>query len=308
MSLSNYIWILGLAEALAVSLVAAFVFFLKWRRLRRKLEDIAQGSAKIADLLDREIAGIEEGSGRDLASWDARATYLRALTIPFRRKQVCDEKAWEDVLETLRRCFEGFARPPLEHSQAPALTGSDAELHEKSPAVEDEAESLEVPDLRVHLDALIQGYRLSRSTLDTSRKSMTELQIKYLHLQEVNQKLQTQLDAIAGADATGELREELDEARRCSLDLMRAAAVSKRNFNILTQQCDVLEQHIDQLQATIRGYRTSVRELIVERDSFAEETKDLMEQLELRERLVERLRHNYDLLRQEYDKLYGVTQ
>ncbi|NEV64842.1 hypothetical protein [Thiorhodococcus minor] len=69
-----------------------------------------------------------------------------------------------------------------------------------------------------------------------------------------------------------------------------------------------MESSIKQFQTTIRGYRASVRELIVGRDGYAEQAKELGEQLELREKLVERPRHNYHLLREEYDRLYGFTQ
>ncbi|NEX22299.1 hypothetical protein G3480_18650 [Thiorhodococcus mannitoliphagus] len=305
MSLTEYVWTLGLAEALAVSLILCILLFVKWRRLKRQLDAVSDSSARVAALLSRDIEAIEASASSDAATCDLRAAYLRALASPFRCRQVHDEDAWKAVLETFHNCFDDLALESALPSPQSRETQNAAGLD--APGIE----SLQ-PEFDVHIDehieTLIERYRLTRGSLDANHETMDDFEAKYQHLQDVNEGLRTTLDDFLPLHGNDKLREDLDEARRCGEAILKSASVAKRNFKLLAHQCEDLETYIRQLQTTIRGYRASVRELIVARDSYIEQANELSEKLELREKLVERLRHNYDLLRQEYDRLYGLTQ
>lgn len=310
MSLAHYVWTLGLAEALVVSLIISVLLFVKWRRLKRELAGMVQGRAEVAALLHREIEAAEAHSGPEAPAGDSRLTCLRALASPFDRGRALEEDAWRSVLESLHRCFDGLAQHGTGRrlkSGAASSVSSEREGDAPDCAQADSRRKLDI-DLDADIQTLIEHYKLTRHSLRSNHQTMIELDASYRRLKDVNLGLQATLDDVIPAQGNDRLREELEEAKRCSQQLLKSASASKRNFNLLAQQCEGLEDSIKQLQATIRGYRASVRELIVARDGYAEQARELAEQLELREKLVERLRHNYQLLREEYDKLYGVTQ
>ncbi|MBK1723158.1 hypothetical protein CKO23_12990 [Thiocystis violacea] len=299
-------WIFGLAEALAVVLIAAIVFGVKWLRLRRERK---RASARIAALIAAEIAETKTGRGCRAALRDAHLAFLTALSLPFRKDRVGDEDVWEWVLDTFARNVQQLEQITDDRSatgRKPLSGGADPREIRRARFDHAHPPAEPIPDLEI--ESLLAGLRNRLFERDADGKAAEGIKIKYAQLERAHEDLKARLESNAKLDPTGELREELDEARRYSLEFMQTAARSKRNFNILSQEHEVLEEHVEQLSWVLEHNRHSAHHLLVERDSLAEENKQLTVRLEMKDRHIEQLNRNYTILRREYNQLYGVTQ
>ena len=318
MNLSQYVLLFTLAEALAVTGVLAVVLGLKWWRLRQRAGRTLKAERMIKRLLRAEIAKQEDKPNPRPEVRTAHLACLKVLTLPYSEQRLDDEPTWTRVLSTFEQCFEALEQPsgaragsrsaaPVDDSE-PAQPGATPDSDPDSdPAPDDALDASASAALDAKMEALRGQYRRSISSLGADQETVAELRSKYAQLHEINQSLRSKLEALGQHDDTSELRQALEQAERCNLELMQAALGSKRNFNIMTQHCQALDDHVERLQTSIKGYRKSAHKLLLEREAHTEEIKALATQLEMRERLVERLNRNYKVLRDEYNRLHGVA-
>lgn len=310
MNLSHYIWIFALAEALAVSLILVAVLGFKWLRLRRERKEFARASEKISALFAGEIAKAKDRPARRPALQSTRLAYLTALSLPFKKRQVSDEQAWQNVLDTLARSFDELEKTTSNgFKTGTALKQGETDMRETPPASSvEQVEELTAPTLDTDIENLISGFRRRQSALDADWKTTEDLTVDYERLQRAHENLHSKLDSDSQLDSDGQLLREIDDAKRHSQEFMQAATKLKRNFNILTQEYEGQEEHIEELHTAIKHYRQSVHHLVIDRDGLAAEKKELMDQLQTKEKRIEKLKRDITLLRHEYNQLYGVTQ
>ncbi|MBK1717938.1 hypothetical protein [Thiocystis violacea] len=309
MSLNEYMWIYGLAEALALTLIVAIVLGVKWWRLRREHRRWRRARARIDGLIEGAIEGARAKQTDRPELRDSRIASLRALSDPFKQDPIVEEEAWRQALGAIDRCFEALGETTASLAAAnhrKAVPTHDTSSPESGQAPEDDG--LASPGMESDVEALLEQYRLGRSTISSNREAGGDLKQKYRDLLVVNQSLRSRIDNLAPTDETDSLREELDAFLRSNLAFMRAALTAERNFNLLEQQFDEFEGRIDNLQATINTYRKAVHKLVSERDQLDEEQHQYLIQLDLKDKVIARLNRNYEALRREYAKIYGGTR
>lgn len=308
MSLTHYVWIYGLAEALAVAVLVAAILGSKWWRLRREHLAWLSACERIDGLIHEEIARARDKPTARPELRDSQILALRAVSRPFRHCQLAEEDTWSEALDQLDRCFEGLRQTTsgltaMGHRATSKAPGTPAPEHPES--LEDEG--LSSPEMDSEIEALLAQNRLGRSAFSLHRESGVDLKQRYRDLLHVNQGLRGRIDSLAQTGTTDPLREELDAFLQSNLAFMQAAFATERNFNLLEQQFDDFEERIHNLQVTINTYRKSVHKLVTERDLLNDEKLQYLTQLDLKEKVIARLNRNYENLRREYAKIYGVT-
>lgn len=302
MDLSYYVWIYGLAEALAATLVLTVVFGVKWWRLRQERQRLAQTCKLIASAIKDDVEASQYPSTNRPELRKGRAGYLKALFKPFRSGRLDDEEAWKDVLESLDQCFDELrqtTRSAADNAQqAPAPPAA------RTSALDGLAASLASSETGADIDGLLNHYQASLSALNASRQFSTDLQNHYSELQRASEELRMQLGSGAYSEMSGPLRQMLDTFEQRNADFMQIAFSAERNQAILQQELNGLEERIHNLNVTIKNSRKSAHKLLMERDALAEENQRLIEHQQSTDRLVARLNRNYDALRREYTKLY----
>lgn len=300
MDLNHYVWIYGLAEALAVTLVLAVVFGVKWWRLRQERQRLAQTCKLIARAIKEDIEANQYKSTSRPELRNGRIGYLKALFKPFRSGRLDDEDAWREVLESLDQCFDGLRQSTRaatgKQEPVPPAIGA------KSPALDTEAAASRATlETNADIDGLMNQYQISLSALNANRQVSADLQNRYVQLEQANEELRAQLGS---SETGGPLRQMLDTFEQRNLEFMQIAFSAERNQAILQQELNALEEHIHNLNVTIKNSRKSAHKLLLERDALTEENQRLIEHQQSTDKLVVRLNRNYDALRREYTKLY----
>ncbi|MTW22077.1 hypothetical protein [Allochromatium palmeri] len=300
MTLSHYVWIYGLAEALVVVVILAIVLGIKWWRLRRERQSWLGFSARIDSLIADELARARNKQPDRPELRDARIATLHALSGPFQDERLIEDQAWEEVVGFIDRCFDGLAQT---HSQAPArpAVAATAPAHEAETSAPSE-------DTDSDIDALLAHYQAGRSTLSSSQSSGNELNQKYQELLGLQDGLMASIKVASkgGVINMNALQQELETFVQSNQAFMQAAHNAERNINLLEQQFDESEERIHNLQVTINNYRKSAHKLVTERDMLQEEKQQFISQLELKEKVIARINRNYETLRREYTKIYDL--
>lgn len=307
-----YFWLYGLAEALALCLVAALVFAYKWWKLFQASRRLERACFTMASLLEQrgERARQDAMQGKPLQEdW---AMSCKALAALFAQQRLEDAEAWEAVLGTLGLSIAKLApREPQPPAPQSGPTETVAYLEASAP-MEDgavpPAAGLAMPELDAEIGRLLDQHSRGMATLDESRSTAADLRRKCEEIRLANQNLRAKLESVAKQDRTGQLRQILDEVEQSNLDLQQMAFAAEHQHKGLGAQLDALGQQIHNLQLTIRNYRKSLQKLLLERDALVQENKEHLKQLEAKTRLIERLNRNYDALRREYTKLYEATR
>jgi chromosome segregation ATPase len=303
-SLSHYVWIYGLAEALALSLILTTLFGVGWWKLHQDRKKLELTCKKIAGMLKEDIDDISQKPTTRPELRNVRVSYLKTLAKPFKKRQLNDEQVWKDVLETLERSLDALMQTTRsasepDHQALKITNGADA-IHADSA----DTDELSADTLDSELDRMLAGYQAGKSAIETNREATVEMKRHYQELQLANQKLRQKLQV----DKTSELWQAFDTYEQSNAAFMKTLSVKERSYNLLVKEYESLQEHIHNLQVTISNYRKSVHQLILERSTLTEENKQLLEQHEVTNRLVVRLNHNYDTLRNEYTKLFETTR
>jgi hypothetical protein len=304
MTLSHYVWIYGLAEALALVLIVAVVLGVKWWRLRRERQAWLGFSARIDRLIEDELARVRNKQSGRPELRDAWIATLRALSKPFQDERLIEDQAWEEVIGLIDRCFDGLAHTTRNSTARPAV--------EPTPAVASMAPAHDAGTLKPSedtdsdIDALLAHYQAGRSALSSNQSSGGELNQKYQEMLGLQDGLMARIKAAGkgGVIDMIALQQELETFEQSNLAFMQAAHNAERNLNFLEQQFDDFEGRIHNLQVTVNNYRKSVHKLVTERDLLIEEKQQYITQLELKDKVIARLNRNYETLRREYTKIY----
>lgn len=299
-SFSHYVWIYGLAEALALSLALTVLFGIGWWKLRQERKRMELTCTAIAGMLKEEIIEIK----REATAWpgfrDSRLACLRALSQPFKKRRLGDETLWKTVAAMLNQCFDTLVSQSARQSSEPG-SALEATASEESDA---DDEGLSGVALNAGVDTLLASYQVGQSVIATNRETTTELKRHYRQLQIANQNLRKELEA----DKTTELWQIFDTYERSNATFMKTLSAKERNYNILVKEFEGLQGNIHNLQTKIANYRKSAHQLLLEKSALTEENKQLIEQHEVTDKLVVRLNRNYDTLRNEYTKLFETTR
>lgn len=301
MTLSHYVWVYGLAEALALVSIVTIVLGIKWWRLRRERQDWLRLTEHIDHMITDEIARARDTRTKRPELRDGWIATLHAIAKPFRHERLAEESVWQEVFGALDRCFDGLAR------STPSPVASAAASPETA-AVRPPDDALSSPSMEADIDDLLQPYREGRSAFSSSSQSMEgDLKSRYSELKQVSEGLLARIATIGqgGEVDVPALRQELDLFMQSNLAFMQAAYNAERNINSLEQQFDDVEGRIHNLQVTVNNYRKSVHKLVTERDLLIEEKRQLITQLELKDKVIARLNRNYETLRREYTKIYS---
>lgn len=301
MTLSHYVWVYGLAEALALVLILAIVLGVKWWRLRKERQAWLTLAQRVDHLLEDEITRVRDTPTKRSELRDGWIATLLALSKPFRTERLTEEAVWQEAVGAIQRCFEGLA-----HATASPNASPPARQPETAPVQIQDA-GFDSPSMDTDLDALLQGYQEGRSALSSNQSTGSELKVKYSELKQISEGLLARVESIGrgGEVDVLALRQELDVFMQSNLAFMQAAHNAERNINFLEQQFDDFEGRIHNLQVTVNNYRKSVHKLVTERDLLIEEKQQFITQLELKEKVIARLNRNYETLRREYTKIYG---
>lgn len=295
MSPTHYVWIYGLAEALALSLVLTALFGIQWWRLRRDRQKMEPTCRAIAGMLKEEIDRIKNRPTARPGLRKSQTAYLTALSKPFKQRQLVDEDAWKAVVENLGQCFDDLTRTTQEMSEPDHPSALDAS---------DDTAGLSTAELDLGIDSLLTGYQTGKSAIETNREATAELKRNYQQLQLANRNLRQKLQM----DKNSELWQLFETYERENAVFMKTLSAKERNYNLLVKEFEALRERLQHLQATIDNYRKSVHKLLLERSGLDEENKQLREQREVTDRLVTRLNRNYDTLRNEYTKLFETIR
>lgn len=290
-SFANYVWIYGLAEALALAVLAAIVFGVKWWRLQQQRNKLTRTCHAIAAMLREEIAKKKSHMTTTHESRDYQIACLQTLMQPFQKKTVDEEQVWKNVLNNLDNHFDELLRTTcdlaaLKNDDEINFTHGSEFLEEDYAEVDNELSSLKMD---ADIDAILSQYQIDMETLAANQKLNEELKQKYQNLEHANQDLQSEINEITQLELNSPLGQQLDAFRKSSLEFMRQASVAKSHCNSLSQQIDVLEAHLHHHQVNINHYRKSVHKLLINRDTLAKEKKQLIAQIKETNRLVARL-------------------
>ena len=299
MTLSHYVWIYGLAEALALVLIVTIVLGIKWWRLRKERQDWLKLAERVDQMIADEIARARDTRTKRPELRDGWIATLHAIAKPFRHERLAEEAAWQEVFSAIDRCFEGLARI----APSPAATAKP----ETSTILLQEA-GLSSPNMEADIDDLLQQYQQGRSAIASSQSTDVDLKSKYGALKQVSEGLLARIATVGKGGGETDmlaLRQELDLFMQSNLDFMQAAYNAERNINSLEQQFDDFEERIHNLQVSVNNYRKSVHKLVTERDLLIEEKQQFITQLELKDKVIARLNRNYETLRREYTKIYS---
>jgi hypothetical protein len=304
MTLSHYVWIYGLAEALALILIIAIVLGVKWWRLRRERQVWLGFSERIARLIEDELARVRHKQSDRPELRDGRIATLRALYKPFQDERLIEDQAWEETVSLIDRCFDGLAQTTHNSAARPTV----APVVPPTAPVHDVGTSAVPEDTDSDINALLQQYQAGRSALSSNQSSGSELNQKYQEMLDLQDGLMARIKAASkgGVVDMVALQQELDTFVQSNLSFMQAAHNAERNVNLLEQQFDEFEDRIHNLQVTINNYRKSAHKLVTDRDALLEEKQQFISQLELKEKVIARINHNYETLRREYTKIYDL--
>jgi DNA repair exonuclease SbcCD ATPase subunit len=314
MNLDYYFWIYGLAEALALSLVAAVVFGFKWWGLRRERHQMERVCQEVLGSLEEELEAARKDPMRRPELRDGRVACFHALSAPFQRGRFCEAEAWQDTLDILNRSFDELARstlPSLPPEATPAAEAIESRPSGKGAGSDEEPEvgaGFACPELETEIDLLLTQHNRGVATLAASRGVAVDMKRKCEDIRLANQNLRVKLESVVKQDRSGQILQMLDEIELSNHDLQQMMFATERHHSNLGPQIDALGQQIRNLQLTVKNYRKSLQKLLLDRDALAEEKKEFVKQLEAKTKLVERLNRNYDALRREYTKLYEATR
>lgn len=302
MTVSQYAWIYGLAEALALVSVLAVVLGAKWWRLRQERQGWLALGKRIDTLLDAAIVRARDAKTTRPELRDGQIAALRALSKPFQQNRIGDDGAWHEAIGVIERCFAGLAK-----TTSGIQTAAQPEYPSNTQSVTSPDSDINAPKMDSDIDALLTHSRLGRSQLAASQSSGLELRQRHQELEQVNAALLAHLESISQGETVDmtALRQELDLFMQSNHALIQAAYKKDRNLNFLEQHFDDLEKRIHNLQVTINNYRHSVVKLITERDLLLEEKQRYLSQLEIEKKVIARLNRNYDALKREYTKSYN---
>lgn len=290
MSATDYLWIYGLAEACAVTLLAAVVFGLAWWRLYRERMASLRTCRAIAERIRTDIDALGDGQ-----LGGARVAYLESLARPFASGNIAELAVWNEILDDFQRAFPASG----ETDAAAPDTGRECAPPRSDGQTAGE-EAVETAALDADIDQVLEQYQVSLSSFSTNRGDIANLTTKCRQLEGANRELRQRLETASKSDLTDHLLQELSTVEQSNIDFMRMLSESDQHQNALATELERLEASIHHLKSCNQRYRKLVQEILLERDSLAEQKKQLLAQ-------VERLNRTYDSLRLEYIKLYRVT-
>ncbi len=299
-SVSQYVWIYGLAEALAVSLFLTAVCGFNWWRLRQSHQQSEQMRKAIAAMIKDRISELDSASNTRPELQRIELESLQALLKPFRKQQFNNEEVWKAVLESLERSVREAMR--VTHAPAEKLAQGITQIAES--AIEDEDPDLfSASKLDTGIEDLLAQYQVGKSAIGTNQDATADMKHHYQQAQLANRELRRKLNL----ENNAELLQIFDTYERSNAAFMKTLSVKERSYNLLVKEYESLQEHIHNLQVTISNYRKSVHKLVGERSTLSEENKQLQEQISVTNQLIGRLNRNYDALRNEYTKLFDTT-
>jgi DNA repair ATPase RecN len=303
MTLKEYVWIYGLAEALLLSVLLNIFLVVQWWRRRRAAKRLERAHETVGDLIREEISAATNDPEYQPDLRNYKLEYLNALLVPFQKKRTDDISNWIHLLRTLHESFSKLTKrgAKLEGEQPFAANGEEpAEFSGEPMSATAHFDS--------EIDALLAQHQLSLAALTSDRSATSELKRKCEDIRRVNNNLKVQLESIAKTDSSGQIQQLLDQIEESNFELQQMVFAIDRNHGHLGPQLEAMGQQIHTLQLTIKNYRKAMQKLITERDDLVEEKKSLLKQIDARTKLCERLTHNFDALRREYTKLYEATR
>lgn len=291
-------WIYLLAEALLVSLGLAGFFGYRWWRLHSERRLLIRICEQVSAHLGEAIAAAQNDPLHRPELRQAEVACLSALLPPFSDLRLADVAAWDDIFAGLHTTFDVLGRQ---------LTPLPAEADAAGP-MEDAPEGFCPEELDQALAGLLNQHDQGLATLVASRDVTVDMKRKCEDIRQAHHNLRVNLESVAKLDRGGQLQPLLTDIEKSNLELQQMVFSLERAQGSLGPQLEALGQQVHNLQATVQNYRKSLPKLVLERDSLAEEKKELLKQLEAKIKLVDRLNRNYEVLRREYTKLYQATR
>lgn len=300
MMLNQYVWLYSLAELLAVVLLVAIVFGIKWWRLRRERRTWLGLSERIERLIDNEIAATNSKHADRPELRDSHLAILCAIAKPFQDERLTEDQAWSEVIGLIDRYMTALtqvtARPTNQRTAAPPAATPAEQTAANEAAAAAESQEFEL------INGMLQQCQRGRSTLPEGEN----LQRTYQDM------IQTQEQLLARVRAAREgcqldmdaLQADLTTATENNSAFMQAAHTTERNIQQLEQIFEDFETRIHNLQVTINTHRKSAQKLITERNSLQQDKELLLGQLAIKEKIIARLNRSYETLRREYVKIY----
>ncbi|MFD2111426.1 hypothetical protein [Thiorhodococcus fuscus] len=302
MTEQDYFLIYALVEFCAATLIAAVVLGFKWWRLYRRQVELTRTCKMIAQRISKEIAELGGGRAEGAAHGDARVAFLESLAKPFETRDIADALAWNLVLDDLHHVFYEWGRKQEEAIPPTDDAGYRVSGEKGTPvAAPDLREYLGLNRLDSGIDDLLAQYETSQSSFSANRGDIGTLTEKCRQLDSANRELRLQLKSAKKSDLGAPLNQYLDSIERQNADLMNLLAESDQHQNTLGLELERLATRILSLKSTNQEYRKLVQEILLERDSLAEQKRQLLVQ-------IQRMNRSYSSLRLEYSKLYRSTR
>ena len=176
-------------------------------------------------------------------------------------------------------------------------TAPDSDSDQETPEA---GEEFSAQALDFDVDALLEQYQVGLATFSASRETTAELKRKCLSLERTKRNLRSRVESLSHPDSSVRLREAIDELESNNSELLQLVHDTERHYNALALEFSEIEKKTHNLRLTVVDYRKLVQALLLERDSLAEQKKQLIAQ-------VGSLNRNYDSLRLEYFKLYRIN-
>jgi len=297
----GYLWVYGLAEFCAVTSIAALVFGINWWRLHKRQAKMRRTCKAVSNRIAKEVESFgnvrEAGAHRD----DPRAL-LESLARPF-DEEIAEAAAWKSVLDDLHHLIQVWDREQVASSVPAHAESAPATLGKASASLVGASDIPAYPGddgLDTGIDDLLDQYEASLSSFSANRDDISNLTDKCRQLESTNKELRHKLDTTSQSDLTEQLIQDLDAIEQQNLEFQTLLSESSQHQNVLGIELDQLATKILSLKSINQEYRKLVQETQLERDSLAEQKKQLLRQLE-------RMNRTYSSLRLEYLKLYRVT-
>lgn len=294
------VWIYVLVEVLVISLGLTGFFGYRWWCLHAERQLLIRICEQVAADLAETIAAIRNDPLRRPELRNAEIACLSALTPPFADLKLADVGAWDDIFASFHATFDQLARQLTPLLAEPST--EDANLGE------DDATPVDPQELDSALAGLLAQHDQGLATLNASREVTVNMKRKCEDIRQAHHNLRVNLESVSKMDRSGQLQPLLADIEKSNLELQQMVFSLERAQGSMTPQLEALGLQVRNLQATVQNYRKSLPKLVTERDSLAEENKDLNKQLEAKIKLVDRLNRNYEVLRREYTKLYQATR
>lgn len=273
MLLNDYLTLIGLAEALVISLAFNVFVGLRWRSFRNARQRLDKVCGAMSGILRKEANSAPPNTG-----WLA---CLNALTVLLSGRRIDELETWSELLAGLRQGFDGETGDARHQPIAPK--GQALPL----PSLPVSGVPLETP-----ASPMPEGGGLDRSGL---RAKCEDIKRSY-------EKLAVHLGSVLKPKQMDRLH-LVKEIEEDILDLDRILAVLAPNeAEPAKPRIEEMEEQIGAMRHTLAQYRTTVQKALAEKNQLVEDNRKLLADLKAKDKAYERLSRGHENSRREFEK------